>query len=281
MIFDDCTMIKDRNNKEFYFLEFIAPDFLKCGLLNTKQGTNSIFYGKLPVSRLSVVELQRIKVWDLLSEEIRKGIENFEVTDRDSIHEKMKKARESRQLKYPDVPKSITCIECGKVQNMAASLIVKKAEKWALDNQFIPDIDKWIKQWKCNECLGIKKGRKANHNLPPKIELKCACGKIVTYPASVVVKIIEKKKLTLEEYIKGYSCRKCSPCSSFGRKKNHNLPPKVELKCKCGASVTYPASVVAKTIEKKKLTLEEYISDYHCQTCRPSKGRKKGKKGKK
>jgi hypothetical protein len=226
MIFDDCTLIKDRNNEEFYFLEFIAPDFLKCGLLKTKQGTNAIFYGKLPVNMLSANELQKIKVWDLLSEEIKKGIESFEATDRDSIREKMKDSRENLQLKYPNIPKTVTCIECGRVQNLAASLIVKKVEQWALDNQFVPDIDEWIKQWKCNKCLGIKRGRKPNHNLPPKIELVCIrkCGHKVVYPASVIVKTIAKKGITLEQYMGNFTCQHCVNTKGRQKKVKENIP---------------------------------------------------------
>ena len=193
MILDHGILIKDRNEKDFYFVEFQAPDYLKCRLVNVTHGQNSSLLGLLHVNNLSIEELQKIKVWDQLSEEIKKGIENFEVTDKNSIRDRMGKARASRQLKYPNVPKTVTCIECGNVQNMAAGIIVKKAEKWALDNELIPNVEKWIAQWKCNKCSGVKRGRKPSHNLPPKIELKCKCGASVIYPALLLLNLRRRR----------------------------------------------------------------------------------------
>jgi hypothetical protein len=110
----------------------------------------------------------------------------------------------------------------------------------------------------------------------------CNCGKEQKMAPSMIVaraeKIAKEKGIicTPEDYIKGFKCQKC--CPTKGRKPSHNLPPKVELKCKCGASVTYPASIALKFAEKKGLTVEAYVKGYECQKCHPTKGRKKGKK---
>jgi len=38
MQMDNLTTIHDRKNREFHFIEFMAPDFLKCGMIKTIGG---------------------------------------------------------------------------------------------------------------------------------------------------------------------------------------------------------------------------------------------------
>jgi hypothetical protein len=94
-------------------------------------------------------------------------------------------------------------------------------------------------------------------------------------------KIAKEKGIifTPEDYCKGFVCQKCFP-SRRGKKPSHNLPPKIELVCirKCGKKVVYPASIVAKTIAKKGITLEQYVGNFVCQSCFPTKGRPKKSK---
>ena len=83
----------------------------------------------------------------------------------------------------------------------------------------------------------------------------------------------------VDKWIKQWTCQKCHK-TPRGRKPSHNLPPKVELVCvrKCGKKIIYPASIVAKTIAKKGITLEQYVGNFVCQICENTRGRKKKSK---
>lgn len=79
---------------------------------------------------------------------------------------------------------------------------------------------------------------------------------------------------TAEDYVRDFLCQKCF--STKGRKANPNALVKVELVCKCGAKVTYPGSIALKFATKKGITLDQYIKNFACQTCKPSpRGRPK------
>lgn len=128
-----------------------------------------------------------------------------------------------------------------------------------------------------------RKHRRGRYQNVPKQVVCCNCGKEQKMQSGLIVKNAEKwaekNKLIpdTEAWIKQWKCQKCFPTLK-GRKPSHNLPPKVELVCinGCGNKVIYPASVALKFADKKGLTIEKYISGYQCQSCAPSKGRKKG-----
>jgi len=203
---------------EFRYVRFDAPDNVVAWRQYIKSGEHFERIGILKIERIQTDSLKALGIWDKLAKETQDNLLKTE----DEVPENLQKAWKARKAKgpkYPGVPDNITCIECGKVQKMSPGAIVKTAEKWAVKNQLIPDTDKWIKQWKCQECHKTPRGRKPSHNLPPKIELVCIkkCGKKVVYPASVVAKTIAKKGITLDFYVKNFVCQGC--CNTRGRKK--------------------------------------------------------------
>lgn len=207
-----------RRRHEFHFVKMDTPDMLRVNRRIKKAGeTHELFYN-LGISDVDSDTLKFLGIWGGLSKEVQEQSVRIDEGGVIESANRMEHARKHRRNKYPGVQNGITCSNCGAEQKMVAAAIVKNAEKWALKNKMIPDIEKWIKQWKCQKCNPTK-----------------------------------------------------------GRRVHKDLPPKVELVCKCGAKVVYPSAVVAKTIAKKSLTLEAYISGYRCQTCNPTKGRKKGK----
>lgn len=209
-----------RSRKEFKFIRFEAPDILRVNRDSVKAGEHHESFYNLKVHDVDIDNLKFLDVWDQLSKDLQekliKGDEEVVV----EAQERMEHARKHRRNKYPNVPHEVTCKNCGVVQKMSPGMIVARAEKIA---------------------------KEKSNNL-----------------------------YTAEDYIKAFICQKCNPTK--GRKPSHNLPPKIELKCKCGKTVLYPAAVALKFATKKGLTIEKYISTYQCQTCNPTKGRKKGKK---
>ena len=126
-----------------------------------------------------------------------------------------------------------------------------------------------------------RRGRKNRFpNIPDEMTCK-TCGKVQKVQRSVTAAKIEKLGVLLDDYLKEWECQKCHPTK--GRKANPEFAhlPK-ELVCKCGNKVsTSPSAIVAKA-KKLKITPEEVVEQYQCQTCNPTKGRgKRGKRGKK
>ena len=203
--------------KEFRFIRFEAPDQIIAWKQVVKLGEHLEFPGILKIENIDTDNLKIIGVWEKLAKEIQDGLLKAE----GEVPENLKRAWEARKSKgpkYPGVPAEITCIECHKVQKMSPGAIVKSAAKWALKNQLIPDTDKWLKQWRCQECHKTPRGRKANPNLPPKVTLTCKCGTKVIYPGSVALKFATKKGLTLDKYVEKFACQICKP-SPRGRPK--------------------------------------------------------------
>jgi len=260
-----------RSKKEFRFICFEAPDMLRVNQDIVKGGEHSEYFWNMRVSDVDVDNLKFLGVWDQLPNEMQEKLIKGDIDGENEAKTRMDHARQHRRNKYPDIPREVKCNNCGVVQKMAPGNIAARIDKLASERG-IYLLDDFLKDFQCQKCRPTK-GRRAKHNLPPKIELVCSCGNRVSYPASIVSKTLEKKGITLEQYQSGYKCRTCKPFR--GRQKDHNLPPKVELKCRCGKSVIYPASVALKFAEKKGLTVEKFIEGYACQSCKPSpRGRK-------
>ena len=126
-----------------------------------------------------------------------------------------------------------------------------------------------------------KEKRKKYPNIPR--EITCTnCNVVVKTVPSLIAKKLEKSDSTIEKYTESFECTKCNPPVK-GRQKNPANAPR-EMVCKCGRKISYPLNVIKKAAEKKKLNVEEFIKEYRCQICVPTRGRKKGykkKKGKK
>jgi len=205
--------------REFQFVRFELPDNVTAIRDITKAGEHNEYKGIIKVEKMDIEALKGLGIWDKLDKNIQERMVKAESEPPDNL-KKAWQARKEGGSKYPNVPHEVTCCECGKVQKMSPGQIVKNSTKWATLNKFIPDVDKWIKQWKCQECFCTPRGRKPNHNLPPKVELKCKCGISVSYPASIALKNATKRGITVEKYIKDFVCQSCK--NTKGRKKNNN-----------------------------------------------------------
>jgi len=126
--------------------------------------------------------------------------------------------------------------------------------------------------------------RRGRRNKYPNIprEITCVkCTKVDTVVPSVIGKRVEKLGVTIEDYVKGYQCSVCSPRKRGKAKKDYGDVPD-QLICKICKKVTkyHPSAIIA-TAKRKGLTVKKLVEKFECQTCNPTRGRKKGVKIKK
>ena len=257
-----------RDRKEYRFIR-MDGNTLRVNHRINKLGEIHEFFYDMDVLKVDTSTLKSLGAWDNLSQDVKDKLVRVDEGDIEEAANRMEHARKYKRNKYPGVAHSVTCSNCGESKEMSPGLIVKGAEKIAKEKNIIYTAEDFCRDFKCSRCFPKRRGRAASTNLPPKVELKCKCGKSIIYPASVVAKTASKKGLTVEKYVTGYACRKCKP-STFGRVAGAKLQSKVELKCKCGNSVTYATCMVKKFAEKKNMTIEDFVSGYRCQTCAPN-----------
>jgi hypothetical protein len=195
---------------KFNFVRLDKPDNIVAWKLGKDwEGWNYDHLGIVKAARLTSDILKRLNVWDKLDNETRIEMEKIEADPNYVINTRMEKAKKGRRNKYPNVPKEIACIECGQTIKMQASLLVKRAEKWANGNVLLTVFD-FIKQFKCQSC-NPSKGRKGTGKCKP-TELICKCGNKIIYPMNVLKKRAEKKGITVEKLISSWVCQTCNPC---------------------------------------------------------------------
>jgi len=264
--------------------EFIAMDKNPKLMVVRKHwhenGEMSSCRGLLRVQDIDIDILKRHKLWDNLSEEVRKEIENLSVEEKEVVNNRLEKARGARKNKYANVPRELVCITCGNKSAIPPGALVKRVEKIAEKKGILFTIDDFLKVYQCQECHPTKGRPRGSGVVQAPTELVCKCGAKISVSPSILNKRIEKLGITLEKYVKGYQCQKCHPTK--GRKSNpDNAHLPKELVCKCGKQVKSSPSAIIAAAGRKKITPEEYVKKYRCQTCCPTKGRHKKGKGKK
>lgn len=107
--------------------------------------------------------------------------------------------------------------------------------------------------------------------------IKCSeCDEPKDIAPAQIIKRADKAGRSIENWIKEFKCQSC--CPTKGRKANPafaNLPK--ELVCKCGNRVNTSGSAIVGAAGRKKITPEEYVKQYECQSCNPTRGRNKKK----
>lgn len=208
------------NGKQFRFVRFEDPDNVVAWKLGKQVGEHVERLGILKIDKVDISDLKIIGIWDRLDKDVQDNLIKLEEGDVIAKKERMDNARKYRRGKYPGVPHEVECVECKTIQKMSPGQIVKNAEKWALKNNVLPDVEKWIRQWRCQECFKTPRGRKSTGKCKP-IELHCSkCKNTVTYPTNILQKRAEKKGITLEKLISGFICQCCSPCHRGRPKKS-------------------------------------------------------------
>lgn len=196
------------NGRKFSFVRFIPPN-------NLLVWEDMVCKG-LDVHDVDVETLKAINVWDNLPVEVQNTIAVRKVDEVKEVHELMAKARASRKKKYENMPKEMTCIQCGNVVEIIPSQIAAKINK---KNILLVD---FIASFKCKRCNPPVRGKKPNPefvNLPK--ELVCKCGNSINISPYSLVKRAKDKKVTIEEFVAGWTCQKCNPTK--GRKSIKNI----------------------------------------------------------
>lgn len=252
--------------RQFRFVKIHSPSVLMCWeRMRSENGMEAERLGGLEVRSVDIDTLKFLKVWDELTEEMKKEVTEELTKETQAVHERMEK-KGCRQ-KYSNVPRELTCTKCSSKVVIQPGLLVKRVEKVAADKGIIFTVEDYLKQYICKKC---GKGDRVA-NIPQK--LTCSCGKEISVVPSILIKRVGKLGVTLENYIKNFKCQVCMPTK--GKKSTGKKIIPIELICKCGNTVIYPSSVIKKNAEKKGMTECEYVKGYVCQSCHSTKGRHK------
>ena len=126
----------------------------------------------------------------------------------------------------------------------------------------------------------MEKARSSRRQKYPNIprELTCTlCKKVIKTVPSALAKKLDKLDLAVEKYAETFECSVCSPKRRGREAKDYGGVPD-KMVCSCGHIQNYHPSMIIKMAMKKGKTVEEFVKDYHCQSCVPSRGRKKKNK---
>ena len=121
----------DRKDRSFELVHFSkdSSTIKAWEKVDKKDGFQLMILLTIPASTLYIPELQRIGVWDLLSEDKRKEIaflgDKKEVVEVAVVESSPKRGRK-RNEEYAKVPRSVVCTKCGKEQSIAASQFIKR-----------------------------------------------------------------------------------------------------------------------------------------------------------
>lgn len=121
------------------------------------------------------------------------------------------------------------------------------------------------------------KGRKSKYpNIPRELVCSKCQAKVKIVPSILIQQVENMSKnrggiLTIDEYIKEFQCKICSP-RKRGKKKNPefaNIPK--TMKCKCGKEVIVNAYQLKVKAKKHNTTIQSLIDGFICQDCSPCK----------
>lgn len=213
----------ESDGKSYEAVKFIAPDRLlvwdKSGKATSDTWTGMTGWNievcrVMNLKDIELVILKSMKVYDLLSTEVKDEMEHIIRVQKDQTKELMAKARAGRKKKYENIPKEIECSVCHKTIEAIPSKIAKIVEKSGV---LLVD---YLANFKCRSCSPIKhRGKVANPNNTkyPK-KMKCGCGEEVNTNITYLRAKAEKLGKTIEELIANFKCQGCEK-TPRGRKK--------------------------------------------------------------
>lgn len=213
IIKNDLDCFKTIDGTSHYFVRFHKRKIL-CWTetSNSIRGTYDYKSEFMDVTNLNKEDLMLLKIWDSLSKKLQAEIVKRDEVEKIAIQEKMANMRKGIRKKYPNIPREITCINCHAVIKTVPRVVAKKIEKLDLT------IEKYTENYKCAKCNPtVNKRKKDPANAST--EMVCKCGQEISYPLNVIKRNAKKKKLSVEDFIKGYKCQKCNP--TIGRKKGY------------------------------------------------------------
>ena len=300
---DNIRELFETRGESFEIFKYLPPDkiFVWDKSIKAKKndwtgmgGGNFELIRVLKLQDIELEVLKNMKVYPMLSNEVKAALENHVYIDKSSKVELMAKARAGRKTKYTNIPSELTCIECGNTVESNRGKVARIVEK---EGGLLID---YIAKFKCKKCAPVKhRGKQANPlyaNLPK--ELVCKCGaKVGLNPFSLKAKA-DRLGITMQEAIENYACQVCAPSrkgrtkvdkgakvdkvdkvakvsettnstTTRGRKPNQEfigLPKR--MTCKCGKDVASNLDYLKVKAEKLGVTIMSLIEGYRCSTCR-------------
>lgn len=152
-------------------------------------------------------------------------------------------------------------VKAGVVSNVVLNTVKKGLEEKAINKE-----NRESRRAKYDEIIA---------NIPS--EVKCSvCNNVVETAPSIIAHKIEKSGESVEDYLKGFKCKRCGPVIRRGRAANPDnaLIPK-EMVCKCGKIVKVNIYALKAKAEKLGTSVDELIKGFVCQVCVPTKGKPK------
>jgi len=221
----DKVQFTATNGKDYYFIKAIKDKVQVWENASINYGDCFLRERILDIHEVGVEGAKTLKMWDSLSPELQKELENGRVIskksekqekddrqDKQEEHrDKMRLEREEAKKAYANYPKELECPKCHKKTSSNPSQLFKALEKKGIT------LEAYQEKYLCRSCNPIKRGRVSTGKSEPVI-LKCSCGKEVVYPKSVVIKQAEKKGKTMEDYVSGWRCQTCVPSKGKHKK---------------------------------------------------------------
>ena len=155
-VFEDFPVFNSKSGEEFRLVKFVKDKWLLCW--QVRRASSGVYESTCQPFNIMDVEggketLEELKVWDLLPKKSQQYLLEHETQKLSHIHEKMSKAREKRQPKYPNIPREIECSQCHKSIKIPPGITAGKIEK-----ANVP-IEAYVKAFKCQVCVPSKRGR--------------------------------------------------------------------------------------------------------------------------
>lgn len=210
---EDLEEFKALDGRKFCFVNMDSDTMMKVWELGSKEGCKTGVLGGLDVRDVDIDTLEKLKVWEQLSDVVKSDIVNGTTSKTQKVREIMDKVRCGRKRKYPNLPTELTCISCGAVTKVVPSILAGRIESMKHKNALYTASD-YIKTYTCKKCKGINSKSTAKEY---PAELVCKCGNKVALNIPQLKKKAEKLNISMQEAIDTYKCQTC--CPTKGRKK--------------------------------------------------------------
>ena len=254
-------VFKDITGQEYSLVDFKSPNkLLVWKKLKTTFGWNNEICMGLLVHKVSVDALKEMKIWDKLEEEVK-----IKVIEYGKNNIEQHRTYKGRKQKYPNMPEELICTVCKESKKVVKSQLGKMLESKGLE------LEGYVEAYQCRKCRSPLNDPKYA-GLPT--ELICnECGKAVKQSSYALIKKIDRTGISIAEIIEAYKCQVCNP--TRGKKANPKYAniPKNLICNKCEAVYICSPSQIYQRAKGKKMDVEEFIKEYVCQKCCPTRGR--------
>ncbi len=206
-LFDDLPVLITHNGEGYRYVKNAGDKVMVWRDMGKKEGDETALATWMNADNFNQKSLQDIGLWDKLGNDVHERVTILADIESGLIKERLELERESnkgRRAKHVGYPDKLKCSTCGQYTHVQASVLAGRIEKLGID------LDTYIVGYRCQKCNPTKGRKKKDWGNVPE-QLVCACGHVQKYPQAVMVKMAEKKGVSMEEFCNGYRCQKCNP----------------------------------------------------------------------